>query len=70
MPELELAAGAMLVDVIVASGLAPSRTRATKDLKNNAVAVNGVRTTDNLVLAVGTHVVRSGKNRFARVTIK
>src|SRR5687767_10384226 len=69
MPELELAAGATLVDVLVASGLAPSRTRATNDLKNNAIAVDGVRTKDNLVLAVGAHVVRSGKNRFARVTI-
>jgi len=69
MPELELAAGATLVDILVASGLAASRTRATNDLKNNAVAVDGVRTKDNLVLAVGAHVVRSGKNRFARVTI-
>jgi tyrosyl-tRNA synthetase len=69
MPELALAAGATLVDILVASGLAPSRTRAANDLKNNAIAVDGVRTTDNLVLAVGTHVVRSGKNRFARVTI-
>lgn len=69
MPELELAAGATIVDILVASGLAPSRTRATNDLKNNAVAVDGVRTKDNLVLAVGAHVVRSGKNRFARVTI-
>jgi len=69
MPELAIAAGATLVDILVASGLAPSRTRATNDLKNNAVSVDGVRTKDNLVLAVGAHVVRSGKNRFARVTI-
>ena len=64
MPELELAAGATLVDILVASGLAASRTRATNDLKNNAVAVDGVRTKDNLVLAVGAHVVRSGKESF------
>lgn len=70
MPELELAAGATLVDILVASGLATSRTRATNDLKNSAIAVDGVRTKDNLVLATGVHVVRSGKNRFARVTIK
>jgi tyrosyl-tRNA synthetase len=69
MPEFEIAAGATLVDILVASGLASSRTRATNDLKNNAVAVDGVRTKDNLVLAVGAHVVRSGKNHFARVTI-
>jgi tyrosyl-tRNA synthetase len=69
MPELQLAAGATLVDVLVATDLAPSRTRATKDLENNAVVVDGVRTKDNVKLAVGTHVVRSGKNRFARVTI-
>ncbi len=69
MPELEVAAGATLVDILVASGLAPSRTRATNDLKNNAIAVDGARTKDNLVLAVGAHVVRSGKNRFVRVTI-
>jgi tyrosyl-tRNA synthetase len=70
MPELDLAKGAMLVDILVASGLAPSRTRAANDLKNNAVVVNGVRTRDNVVLAAGVHVVRSGKNRFVRVTIK
>ena len=69
MPERALAAGATLVDSLVASGLAPSRTRATNDLENNAIAVDGVRTKDNLVLAVGVHVVRSGKNRFARITI-
>jgi len=69
MPELALAAGATLVDILVASGLAPSRTRAANDLKNNAIAIDGVRTKENLVLAVGAHVVRSGKNRFARVTI-
>ena len=69
MPELELAPGVTLVDILVASGLASSRTRATNDLKNNAIAVDGVRTKDNVVLAVGAYVVRSGKNRFARVTI-
>jgi hypothetical protein len=31
--------------------------------------VDGVRTKDDLVLAVGVHVVRSGKNRLARITI-
>jgi tyrosyl-tRNA synthetase len=70
MPELEIVAGATLVDILVASGLASSRTRAANDLKNNAIAVDGVRAKDNHVLAVGTHVVRSGKNRFARVVIK
>jgi tyrosyl-tRNA synthetase len=69
MPELALAAGATLVDVLVASGLASSRTRATNDLKNNAIAVDGVRTTDNRVLAAGVHVVRSGKNRFVRIIL-
>jgi tyrosyl-tRNA synthetase len=70
MPELAFATGRTLVEILVASGLAPSRTRAANDLKNNAVAVNGVRTRDNVVLAAGVHVVRSGKNRFVRVTIK
>jgi hypothetical protein len=65
MHELAIAAGATLV----ASGLAPSRTRATNDLKNNAVAVNRVRMKDNLVLPAGVHVVRSGRNDFSRVTI-
>ena len=70
MPELELATGATVVDVLVASGLASSRTRARNDLENNAIAIDGVRTKDNLALARGTHVVRSGKNHFVRVTIK
>ncbi len=69
MPDIDLVAGATLVDALVASGLASSRTRATNDLKNNAIAVNGVRTKDNVALASGVHVVRSGKNRFVRVTI-
>jgi tyrosyl-tRNA synthetase len=56
-------------DALVASRVAPSRTRATKDLANNAIVVAGVRTKDNIVLAAGTHVIRSGKNRFVRVTV-
>jgi hypothetical protein len=43
--------------------------RATKHLANNAIVVARVRTKDNIVLAAGTHVIRSGKNRFVRVTV-
>jgi tyrosyl-tRNA synthetase len=70
MPKLALAVGATVVDALVASGLASSRTRASNDLANNAIVVAGVRTKDNIVLAAGTHVIRSGKNRFVRVTIR
>lgn len=70
MPELELAVGATIVDALVSSGLAQSRRRAMKDLANNAIVIGGARIKDNIVLGAGTHVLRSGKNRFARVTIR
>jgi tyrosyl-tRNA synthetase len=70
MPELVLAVGATIADALVGSGLAPSRRRAAKDLANNAIVVGGARIKDNIALAAGTHVVRSGKNRFVRVTIR
>jgi len=70
MPDLVLAVGATIVDALVASGLAPSRKRATKDLANNAIVIGGARIKHNVALAVGTHVLRSGKNRFVRVTIR
>jgi tyrosyl-tRNA synthetase len=70
MPELVLAVGATIVDALVASGLASSRSRATNDLANNAIVVGGARVKDNVALDAGTHVLRSGKNRFVRVTIR
>jgi tyrosyl-tRNA synthetase len=70
MPEFHIPAGA-LVDALVAAQLAPSRSRAQRDIKAKAIAVNGVRAKEVTArLEPGIYVLRSGKNRFARVIVR
>ncbi|MFT3696685.1 MAG: tyrosine--tRNA ligase [Kofleriaceae bacterium] len=70
MPEITLPTGTSLVQALVGSQLAPSRTRALRDLANHAIVVDGARATEDRVLGPGPHVLRSGKNRFARVIVQ
>ena len=73
MPELVLNAGeAMppLVDLLVRSGFAPSKTEARRLIKAGGVAVDGVKVTDPAApLAPGGagFVLRCGKLKFCRV---
>jgi len=73
MPEFRLERGdetATLADLIVRSGMAPSKTEARRLLKAGAVTVNGNKITDvaaPIPSGLDSFVLRCGKLRFARV---
>ena len=55
--------GAMLVDVLVTSGLAPSKKKAREFLAQGAITINGVKVQDDIEL-MQTAIVKKGKNKF------
>jgi tyrosyl-tRNA synthetase len=69
MPEFTLREPQVLVEVIVAAGLLPSKSEARRKLAEGAVYLDGVRVTDpNQELAPGGPVVlKVGKRKFCRV---
>jgi tyrosyl-tRNA synthetase len=55
---------------MVAAKLVSSKGDAKRNIEQKGVAVDDVVVTDlNAQLSAGTHVVRVGKNRFARVVV-
>jgi tyrosyl-tRNA synthetase len=73
MPEFRLERGAAiatLADLIVRSGLAPSKTEARRLLKAGAVSVDGNKVTEvtaPIPVAAADFVLRCGKRQFRRV---
>ena len=55
--------GAMLVDVLVTSGFAPSKKKAREFLAQGAITINGVKVQDDIEL-MQTAIVKKGKNKF------
>ena len=55
--------GAMLVDVLVTSGLAPSKKKAREFLAQGAITINGVKVQDDIEL-IQTAIIKKGKNKF------
>jgi tyrosyl-tRNA synthetase len=76
LPEYTVAAGSdqriKLVDAIAAAGMAQSKGEARRLIGQNAVEVDGTRVTDpQAALDAGkTYVVKVGKLKLARVTVK
>jgi len=76
LPEHTVAAGSdqriKLVDAIAAAGMAQSKGEARRLIGQNAVEVDGTRVTDpQAALDAGkTYVVKVGKLKLARVTVK
>jgi tyrosyl-tRNA synthetase len=75
LPEHVVSAGSdgrcKLVDALVLSGMAPSKSEARRLISQNAVEVGGHRVTDlQAVLEAGTSVVKVGKLKLARVTVR
>ena len=56
-----------LVDILVETGLAKSRSEASRLLKQNAVSVNGERAAENLTGIQSGSIIKVGRRRFARV---
>ncbi len=67
--ELSLSPPVPLVDVIVAAGLAPSKSEARRLLAQGGVSVDGNRITEisSRIETGGEYIIKVGKRRFARV---
>jgi tyrosyl-tRNA synthetase len=69
MPEFRLGT-CLLVQAIVATGLADTASRARGAIQQKTVAVDGVVVTDETMpMTPGVHVLRLGKRRFVRVIV-
>ena len=55
--------GALLVDALVTSGLAPSKKKAREVLAQGAITINGVKVQDDIEL-MQTAIIKKGKNKF------
>jgi tyrosyl-tRNA synthetase len=72
VPEVALAAGAPLAELLVAAGLAPSKNEARRLLDQGAVAIDGERASDPHALLAARaepYLVKAGKRRFARLRL-
>jgi tyrosyl-tRNA synthetase len=59
-----------LVRILVEAALVPSNGEARRQIAQNAVSVDGEKVTDPKAdIAVGTHAIRVGKTRWARVIL-
>ena len=59
--------GNNIVDVLVETGLCPSKTDAKKSLAGNAISVNGTKVSDETVTLSDTCLIKKGKNKLAIV---
>lgn len=59
--------GATLVDDLVCSGLAPSKSQARTLIKSGAVSLNGQKITDENLVVSAPAILKKGKNKFAVV---
>ena len=71
MPEVSLASGLTIVQVLKQAGLTPSTSEATRMIDQGGVKLNGEKISDkSLVLQAGAPLVlQVGKRKFARITI-
>jgi len=68
IPDFHASPGALLVDVLAASGLCASKAEAKRLCKQSAVTVDGQRVEDvAFAFAPGGYVLKVGKRRFLRV---
>ncbi len=70
MPEVSLAAGLPIAQVLKQAGLTASTTEAQRMIEQGGVKIDGEKVSDKaLKLAQGVYVLQVGKRKFARVTI-
>lgn len=65
LPDASL--GVALVDDLVATGLAPSKTEARKLIKTGAISINGEKVLDETKVVDCPTLIKKGKNKFAIV---
>ncbi|MDP2345209.1 MAG: tyrosine--tRNA ligase [Deltaproteobacteria bacterium] len=62
---------ASVVDALAETGLQSSKSEARRLIQGRGLLVNGETVTDiKFELALGTHAVRAGKTRWARITVR
>ena len=59
--------GATLVEDLVCTGLAPSKSQARTLIKSGAISINGKKFTDEHAVISAPAIVKKGKNKFAVV---
>jgi len=69
MPEFTLSSPLSLIEVLVQSGVLPSKSEVRRMLQQNAVTIDGERiTSEGFLLSPGTtYVIKVGKRKFLRV---
>jgi len=69
MPEIKVASGTKLVDVIAANDLASSKTDARRLIKQGAVSLDGEKVEDieHTLFLDSPVVLKVGKRRFAKL---
>jgi tyrosyl-tRNA synthetase len=68
MPEYPLQSGQTVLDVLISSGLAPSKGEGRRLLQQNGVRLDGVTLTDPNQAFPHAGVLQVGKRHFVRVT--
>ena len=59
--------GATLVDDLVCTGLAPSKSQARNLITSGAISINGQKNTDESIVISAPAILKKGKNKFAVV---
>jgi tyrosyl-tRNA synthetase len=68
---LETSAAVAVVDALTDTGLLESKSKARALITQGGLNVNGEKVSDvKFELALGTHAVRAGKTKWARITVK
>ena len=68
LPSVELKADFLLVDALVATGLATSKTAARNFIESGAVSVNGEKILEETFTIAQPSLLKRGKNSFAVIT--
>ena len=64
IPTVKLSDGLTLIDALVTSGIASSKSEARRLIQGNAVSVNGVKATEDRAID-GLSLIKKGRNQFA-----
>ena len=64
IPTVKLSDGLTLIDALVMSGIASSKSEARRLIQGNAVSVNGIKSTEDRAID-GLSLIKKGRNQFA-----
>jgi tyrosyl-tRNA synthetase len=69
MPEIRLAAPSSVLDIMISTGLAPTKSEARRLIQQGGIKLDGARVDDfqQLVSPDATHVLQVGKRKFLRL---